>query len=705
MEGNLTFEFMFNNLLQEFREAGTMKEVASHFGPDKSFEEMFQYFWELPEAKRYLDFDLTLTIKSETEAEKLRAEGNNFYQKKKLGKALELYNRSIMAAPHPKIYCREKMALVDGMSEKESEKGYKALALGFSNRSAVLLELEQYGKCINDIDLALKYGYPKEQQSKLAERKAKCLMALHRQQDAEVLLKSAMDDLANMNLDDKKKQASNDTLNQLIQQCKTSEAAEKITEALKNKNLKPEDRLLFAYEDPPPPNLNESNPNIPCLSSALKLQYDSDKGRFLIADRDINPGELLLVEKAYSSCLLLEPSNTSSHCSYCLARCHNPMPCPDCNVAVFCNEICRTSGLSGTHGVECPLLPTLAGLNLGKNPILAHKMMTKMSFLELKELIPKLKSEINSKYPIFNGFNESGNYISKEYRTVYNLMTNAGERSVSDLFNKCARAVIMTKLMIQNPRYFVGENKEIYMPTDEDVILIGTTLFTHLASIECNDYIITELQRNIDNTQDCGHLTKAAGIYPTLSLMNHSCNPSSVTYTYGDTVAAYSLRYIPAGTEVTTSYGFHYAHNNKEERRAGLKQQFYFHCLCDSCDDNWPKLEKLPASPVLKIHGLSMPPKGSLLYEKILSSEDQKGLQQYFGIAIEKFEQSYTRIVKGDVTDKSIVPATELLEFIDRFVNLPCKMYFEVQETVRHCLSLKTSHKFFKRDKYTGNPL
>merc|ERR1719342_15800 len=118
-------------------------------------------------------------------------------------------------------------------------------------------------------------------------------------------------------------------------------------------------------------------------------------------------------------------------------------------MACFCGDECRTAALSGTHGVECPLLPTLAGLNLGKNPILAHKMLTKMSFPELKELIPKLKNEINSKYPIFNGFNESGNYISKEYRTVYNLMTNAGERSVSDLFNKCARAVIVTKLMTQ----------------------------------------------------------------------------------------------------------------------------------------------------------------------------------------------------------------------------------------------------------------
>merc|ERR1712061_679216 len=116
------------------------------------------------------------------------------------------------------------MVLVEDWSEKGTEKSYKTLALGFANRSAVLLEVEQYGKCMNDIDLAIKFGYPKEQQSKLAERKAKCLMALHRQKDAEVLLKSAIDDLANTKIDDKKKQTFKDALNQLIQQCKTSEA-------------------------------------------------------------------------------------------------------------------------------------------------------------------------------------------------------------------------------------------------------------------------------------------------------------------------------------------------------------------------------------------------------------------------------------------------------------------------------------------------
>lgn len=55
---------------------------------------------------------------------------------------------------------------------------YRELALGYANRSAVLLELEQYEECIRDIDLALKFGYPKSSQEKLRNRKKKCEAAL-----------------------------------------------------------------------------------------------------------------------------------------------------------------------------------------------------------------------------------------------------------------------------------------------------------------------------------------------------------------------------------------------------------------------------------------------------------------------------------------------------------------------------------------------
>lgn len=54
------------------------------------------------------------------------------------------------------------------------------MALGFANRSAALVHLSDHGRALIDIDQALESGYPLDLRFKLAERKAKCLSALHR---------------------------------------------------------------------------------------------------------------------------------------------------------------------------------------------------------------------------------------------------------------------------------------------------------------------------------------------------------------------------------------------------------------------------------------------------------------------------------------------------------------------------------------------
>ena len=46
----------------------------------------------------------------------------------------------------------------------------------------------------------------------------------------------------------------------------------------------------------PPPTLGEPNPYLPCARTDVKIKYNPDKGRYLVAEKDIGPGEMLLVE-------------------------------------------------------------------------------------------------------------------------------------------------------------------------------------------------------------------------------------------------------------------------------------------------------------------------------------------------------------------------------------------------------------------------
>lgn len=57
------------------------------------------------------------------------------------------------------------------------------LAMAFANRSAAQFHLAAYVRALVDIDQALANGYPDDLRYKLAERQAKCLVALGRSSD------------------------------------------------------------------------------------------------------------------------------------------------------------------------------------------------------------------------------------------------------------------------------------------------------------------------------------------------------------------------------------------------------------------------------------------------------------------------------------------------------------------------------------------
>lgn len=58
------------------------------------------------------------------------------------------------------------------------------MALVFANRSACLYHMNYYEAAIADIDNALALDYPKDLQYKVHERKAKCLLAEQRHEEA-----------------------------------------------------------------------------------------------------------------------------------------------------------------------------------------------------------------------------------------------------------------------------------------------------------------------------------------------------------------------------------------------------------------------------------------------------------------------------------------------------------------------------------------
>nr|XP_053657354.1 SET and MYND domain-containing protein 4-like [Cherax quadricarinatus]XP_053657355.1 SET and MYND domain-containing protein 4-like [Cherax quadricarinatus] len=238
MDCTCSFESLTKKFFRVLLLNNKLLELRVNIRSERTTEEMFSYIWRLDEAQRFLTPVLIPPTKSESVSFMHWREGESAYRIHDLDTALQYYNLAILSAPHPDI-------LADN-AEAHDREMYKALAQGYESRSIVLFDLQQYEKCSEDIDRALQLSSYRIS-CKMLEMKARCMIFISEGKD------------------------------------KTFDAS---AESLKSY---PES---FAYTNPKPPKLTEVNPTMPSLSSSVKLAYTPSEGRHLIADKDINPGNM-----------------------------------------------------------------------------------------------------------------------------------------------------------------------------------------------------------------------------------------------------------------------------------------------------------------------------------------------------------------------------------------------------------------------------
>lgn len=120
--------------------------------------------------------------------------------------------------------------------------------------------------------------------------------------------------------------------------------------------------------------------------------------------------------------------------------------------------------------------------------------MLKTTFVKLKVLVPKLRTETETKHPSRLGFNEDGVYDPSDYRTFYHLLTNKNNRNIENLFDQCLMAVIMLKFLLVSEKFFINEAGIPFTPSSEDLIFTGGILFHHLLNVDANNGTVLELE-------------------------------------------------------------------------------------------------------------------------------------------------------------------------------------------------------------------
>ncbi|XP_014486634.1 PREDICTED: SET and MYND domain-containing protein 4-like [Dinoponera quadriceps] len=571
--------------------------------------------------------------KNAKDSEQLREEGNNIYVTCNSNDvscviALNLYTKSISMAPYLSL----------------------ELALAYGNRSAVLYVLGLYLECIQDIDRALALNYPDDLKGKLFIRKMQCLIALGKP-IAEDMIKETEHWISEMTMNPNKLkiQAKLDGLRRKIEQGNIQSSPIRSEES---------------ESEFPLPVIKSCNNEIPCASDAVVLKYDKQFGRHVVAARNIDAGEVLVVEKPYS--LLLTQQKRLTHCSNCLKVCWATIPCKNCTYTLYCSEQCRDIEWRKYHDVECDIFTIMVLCGFCDSDFLSLRLavLAVKEAGNIKRLRTMLKKIDESDDPRTMGFSSDGKFYSDKYISLYSLERSTEERPFPDLFQRSVDTCYILYHLAKSTQFFgiqLSNNLKILAKND-DVTFIGGLILRHQQIIPTNVHSFCE-------EQNLNMIERGMAAMPFCSLFNHSCSPNIIRSARPEHIILYALYPIRSGEQLLDNYGYLYALMPKIERQESLLKSYFFTCKCIPCQENWPMLFEFES------------------YETLAkTTKDKKVIKN----ALRKFNIYVDLARKGDVMDKPYIIEDLLMMIRVMYKRVPvaCKEMGDVVETLKRVHAL-----------------
>ena len=312
----------------------------------------------------------------------------------------------------------------------------------------------------------------------------------------------------------------------------------------------------------------EPNEKYPNASMSLKVCYDSGLGRRTVADRDIKVGDIVMSEVPFAA-IMLPGEYAGKHCYQCFAATDAPVPCSQCSSVLFCSRECRDTAWQRYHWAECSFGELLKPTTCAK---IGHLAVRILMCEGVDSVLSYVKSPLaGNSDPEQHGFNAGDVYNSSSYDCIHHLVTSTKLRDSQDLFEFTVLSCVLVKIMMAS-----GFLKDVAASVD-DLQLIGGVVLRQLQVIQCNAFRIIELTRptKFDDPQP---EPVGIGLYPTASLINHSCDPNADLNFYGDTVVVRAMRNISEGEEICISYGPMFYEVKQRLRHKQLKAVYFFNC-------------------------------------------------------------------------------------------------------------------------------
>ncbi|XP_073172214.1 SET and MYND domain-containing protein 4 isoform X5 [Lepidochelys kempii] len=409
------------------------------------------------------------------------------------------------------------------------------MSLCYANRSAALFHLGQFEDCLEDIDRAQAQGYPDRLQPKILLRKTECLLLLGRLQEAAGVISKVESKIA---MDQSLTSTTRQILLRKISQLKVKAHEKESSPLSVPEALSKTQKDLEFWEE---------NGKISSASSSVSLNFNSCKGRHLVATKDILPGENLVKEEAFVSVLspgkglLLQDSaettwdtrvtNGDLHCHRCLKQLLASVPCGGCSYAKYCSKKCAQLAWEHYHSTECPLGALL--LTLGVFSHVALRTVLVAGFAEVSSLVKQFHGDDKELYkaeargksldetrdstagmeglsekpkPLIPGCEDDGQYQGS-YQAVFNLLTHAEKHSPEHKF-LCSLSIIAIckKLLNTDLTIFSQESCEsqsklkahvkLSAELSPELKILGEAMLRHMLQLQCNAQAVTAIRES-----------------------------------------------------------------------------------------------------------------------------------------------------------------------------------------------------------------
>lgn len=541
----LTHLLVKTGSLEDFSKASTLLDKISYcleaeivYGADVKVK----IRKEIDQLLETLYLKCTEHVKSESLALEAKTKGTKAYIKKKDSEALKDYTECLCLAPANSAI----------------------IPLAYANRSAVLYQMAKYEECLQDMERAEKTGYPAAIFHKLLTRRCSCYLNMQNKEKIQLSLEHCRRHTCKVPIEAREK----------FKKC-VEDLEHKALGILAGSMNMPN---IYSDVDCPAP-FNGENNVVKYMSSALEMRVSSELGRHVIANQKISKGSVVFAERPYAAILL--PEYLYTHCQTCFSPVSNPIPCCECRDVVYCSELCQSQG-QAFHQYECGILHILSSVGIAHLAVRIILVTGWKLHCDIRNESLKGRVAGVGDSGVYNGRN-----LSDGYRAVYHLLPHFDNCLPEDQLQYCIAAIILA-IAILDKTSFRKHNEDMQKDSAPlDIPHLASAIMRHVAQLVSNAHAVTQITTDSKSAgsmiQHVVQARIASAIYPTASLMNHSCKPNIINSFYKDKLVIRTIEDVENGSQITNCYGPHYCRQTREERQQSLKQQYFFKCRCEPC--------------------------------------------------------------------------------------------------------------------------